>query len=102
MNLGKPDDEKTGGHLAPSGEDFGRIGGRVLIAGLAEEGRHGEDVAQQVVREGQRVHAAGQHHAAGIGGGVGGVLHADLAVDVPAGVHHHAQQHRQEHAPRRR
>ena len=49
-----------------------------------------------MVGEGQRVHAAGQHHAAGIGGRVGRVLHADLAVDVPADVHHHAQQHGQE------
>ncbi len=84
-------------HLAPGGEDFRRVRGRILVAGLAQDGRNGEHLAEQMVREGQRVHAPRQHHPAGIGRGIGRVLHAHLAVRVAAHVHHHAQQHRQKH-----
>ena len=97
VNLGKPEEEKTGATLLQAARICGRVGGRILIAGLAQDGRDGEHVAEQMVGEGQRVHAPGQHHAAGIGRRIGRVLHAELAVHVAADVHHHAQQHRQEH-----
>ena len=96
VNLGKPEERRPG---PPCSRRPGSGACRRPSSdrGPREEGRDGKHVAEQVVGEGQGVHAPRQHHAAGIGRRIGRVLHADLAVDVAADVHHHAQQHRQEH-----
>jgi len=85
-------------HLArrvPGGQDIGDELLGVAIPAFAKEGGDREHLAHQVVRERQRVHAAGEGHPARVGRRVRGVLQLQLVISVPADVGDHQQQQRQ-------